>query len=108
MLVVRGRAITVGMDDREERLRPYGLGPGEEVLAFAPRAKRFSDRARERDVERDPELDVLRARRAELACRHDRILGPGRRDDERVIVLEHDERVEDPRPLDRDLLEDVE
>ena len=95
----------IGMDDREEWPGPLGLGTGEEFFACAPAPERLADRTSERDVECDPELDVLAARRAELARRHDRVLGARRGDHDGAVVLEHDECAEDPRPLDRDVLD---
>jgi hypothetical protein len=100
--------VAIGVHDRDVRPGALGLVAAEEQLAGLPLGERDADRARERDVERDPQLDVLAARGAELARRDDRVLGPRRRDDDRAIVLEHDERAEDPRPFDRDVLDHLE
>src|SRR5262249_22502234 len=59
--------VAVRPDHGEVGSGAIGLGAGEEQLAGLPAREGDADRARQRDVERDPELDVLAARRGELA-----------------------------------------
>src|SRR5258706_253403 len=61
--------------NREKRLVVLALRAEQVLLAGAPAAKRHANRSGQRDVERDPQLDVLAALLAEIARRNDRIFG---------------------------------